>query len=520
MTPVQIILIAASAAAILLAGDFLLRRLSWQRRAGRARSQAERILGDARREAETLRKEARLAAQELKEGLESAAGEREEARSAEYAEKERALAQLRAGVEAEKANLGRDRARQEEEAVKLAAREKENADLSLELGRREQDILNKLEEIAGLTREEALERLRGELIEEARRNADEQVQQAVEEARSRMEERIGEALSRSLQHVRIGGMMESTVSVIRLPSDDMKGRIIGREGRNIRAIEMTTGIDLIVDDTPGTITLSCFDPLRRETARVAIERLLEDGRIHPARIEELVEKTRKDMEEVIRETGEATAFELGVQDLDERLIRLLGQLKYHTSHGQSVLQHCRETADLAGVLALELGLSPDISRRAGLLHEIAQAAEEPPSAPTILASGDLVLRHGESREVQQAIAAAHPDVTPRVVDGALVRLACRLSRSRTGARKQNLEVFMGRLRRLENLASSYPGVRTAYAFRAGKELRILVDSEKVSDPEAVALSREIATRLKREMDLSGDVKVSVLRETRAVDFAL
>jgi ribonuclease Y len=300
----------------------------------------------------------------------------------------------------------------------------------------------------------------------------------------------------------------------------MKGRIIGREGRNIRAIEMATGIDLIVDDTPGTITLSCFDPLRRETARVAIERLLEDGRIHPARIEELVEKTRQDMEDIIREIGEATAFELNVQDLDERLIQLLGQLKYHTAHGQNVLQHCRETADLAGVLALELGLSPEVSRRAGLLHEIAQAAEDPPSAPTILASGDLVLRHGESREVQQAIASAHPDVTPRVVDGALVRLACRLSRSRTGARKQNLEVFMGRLRRLETLATSYPGVRTAYAFRAGKELRILVDSEKVTDREAVALSREIANRVKREMDLSGDVKVSVLRETRAVDYAL
>jgi ribonuclease Y len=226
------------------------------------------------------------------------------------------------------------------------------------------------------------------------------------------------------------------------------------------------------------------------------------------------------MDQILDETGENVAFELGIQDLQPRLARLLGQLKYHTAQGQNLLQHCRETADLAGALAVELGVAPDIPRRAGLLHEIAQATGERLASPSILASGELVGRHAESRGVQQAIAAAHPDVTARDVEGALVRLACRLSRSRLGARKHNLEVFISRLRRLEALAAAVPGVRTAHVFRAGKELRVLVESDKISDQEAVELSRELMARIRREADTPGDIRVSVLRETRAVDYAL
>ena len=520
MTPLQLLIFSGLLAVFVLAGDFALRRLSWRRLAGRARAKADRLLANARREAAVRRKDADLAAQELKERLETEAAEREGAQQARLDKMDEDLSSRQEKLQREESRqraAGTQLARDQEALTTRVSQQDERA---AEIARREESVLKRLEEIAGLTRDQALERLRAELVEGARVHAEEEIHKVVEKARASMEERIGEALSRSLQHVRSGGTVESTVSVVRLPSDDMKGSIIGREGRNIRSIEMVTGIDLIVDDTPGTITLSCFDPLRRETARVAIERLLEDGRIHPARIEELVEKTRKDMKEVIRETGETTAFELAVQDLHPRLAELLGLLKYHTVQGQNVLQHCRETADLAGVLAQELGIPPDVPRRAGLLHEIAQASEEQLSAPTILASGELAMRHGESRDVQQAIASAHQDVTPRAVEGALVRLACRLSHSRLGARKHNLEVFMGRLRRLEKIALSYPGVRMAYVFRAGKELRVLVDNQKISDREAVALSREIASRLKREADLPGEIKVSVLRETRAVDFAL
>lgn len=520
MTLLQLLIFSGLLTVFFLAGDFVLRHLSWRRLAARAREKADRILANARREGEVRRKDAELAAQELRERLETEAAEREGAQQTRLDEMEETLSSRQETIQREESRQRATGSRLARDQEVLTTRMRQHDERAANIARQEESVVKRLEEIAGLSREQAEEHLRTELVEGARVQAEEEIRNVVEKARASMEKRIGEALSRSLQQVRSSGVVESTISVVRLPSDDMKGRIIGREGRNIRSIEMVTGIDLIVDDTPGTITLSCFDPLRRETARVAIERLLEDGRIHPARIEEQVEKTRKDMKEIIRETGESTAFELAVQDLHPRLEELLGLLKYHTVQGQNLLQHCRETADLAGVLAQELGLPADIPRRAGLLHEIAQATDEQLSAPTIIASGELAMRHGESRDVQEAIAAAHLDVTPRAVEGALVRLACRLSHSRLGAKKHNLEVFMGRLRRLEKIALSFPGVRTAYVFRAGKELRVLVDNQKVSDREAVALSQEIAGRLKREADIPGEIKVSVLRETRTVEYAL
>jgi ribonuclease Y len=358
------------------------------------------------------------------------------------------------------------------------------------------------------------------MTEKARAVAADETRRVFEEARLALDERIKDVVTRSLQHLSVPTLIESTVSVVRLPSDEMKGRIIGREGRNIRSIEMIAGIDLIVDDTPGTILISCFDPLRREVARMAIERLVEDGRIHPARIEELVEKTRQDMEEMLARVGESTLEELGVHEVSPRLARLLGELRYHTSQGQNLLQHCRETADLAGLMALELGVDPEVPRRAGLFHEISQAIADRPTSPSILASSEMAGRHGESAEVQQAIAAAHPDVHPRHAEGALVRLACRLSRSRLGARKHNLDVFISRMRRMEGLAESFTGVKKAYALRAGRELRVLVESERLNDEQAVLLSRDIAGRIERELEHTGPIKVSVLRETRAMDYAL
>jgi ribonuclease Y len=520
MTLPTLFLVLLVVVAVGLLGDYVGRRLAWKRLEGQARSRARRITAEAENEASTLRQEADLSARELAARLESEAAEKEEARQREWETAESDLRDRRARLEDEENRAQAEQRRAQTQQAEMDRQRQQIATQRDETQELLEETRKKLEEAAGLSREEALERLRSELIAEARAQARDEIHRVLEETRGEMDDKIKELISRSLQRVRVGGFVESTVSLIRLPSDDMKGRIIGREGRNIRSIEMTTGIDLIVDDTPGTILISCHDPLRREIARIAIERLVEDGRIHPGRIEELVEKTRGEMEAILQDTGEAVAYELGIQDLNPRLISLLGQIKYHTTQGQNLLQHSRETADLAGMMALELGLAPEIPRRAGLLHEVAQAAEDRPTSPSILASGEIVVRHGESREVQQAIASAHPDVTPRNVEGALVRLACRLSRSRIGARKHNLEIFINRLRRLEGLATSYPGVRSAHVFRAGKDLRVLVESDKLSDQETVALSREIADRLRREVDLPGEVRVSVLRETRAIDFAL
>jgi ribonuclease Y len=299
----------------------------------------------------------------------------------------------------------------------------------------------------------------------------------------------------------------------------MKGRIIGREGRNIRALEMATGIDVIVDDTPRAILISSFDPVRREVARVAIERLIEDGRIHPARIEEVVAKVRTEVETLTEEIGSQAAFGLGISDPHPRLARLVGRLKYRTHYGHNLLQHCTEVALIAGHMAAEVGGRVEVVRRAGLLHEIGRA-DETASGHTVLASADLAAKYGESEEVVHAIQSLHPDAEAATLEALLLRIANRVSDNRPGARKENLELFIERLRRLEAIATAFPGVVQAYAVKAGKDLRVIVDTRGVSDEGAYALSRDIARAIEKDLTYSGQIRVSVVRETRSVQFAV
>ena len=414
---------------------------------------------------------------------------------------------------------GRLRKQLERRRNELDQREKESHEAEVRALEQQQKATQNLERIAGLTAVEARSELIAGIEEEARREAARTSRRIEDEGRQAAEREARNLIVQASQRVNLHDVMESTVTFIELPNDEMKGRIIGKEGRNIRALEMATGIDLIVDDTPRSIWISSFDPSRREIARVAIDRLLEDGRIHPARIEEVVEQVTGEIERLIEEKGKEAAFSLGISDLNPRLAQYVGRMRYHTSHGQNLLQHTIETGLLAGFMCQELGGHAEIATRAGLLHEIGQVVSDF-SGHTILNSAELCAKYGESESVCRTIQGLHADVPATTVEALLLNTANRLSDSRPGARKENLAVFIERLRRLEAVAINFPGVRRAYAVKAGKELRVLIDAGKTKDDNAYQLSREIARALEREVSYPGQIKVSVVRETRAVRYAV
>ena len=339
------------------------------------------------------------------------------------------------------------------------------------------------------------------------------------EAREQADKKAKEIIALAIQRYAGDYVVEKTVSVVNLPNDEMKGRIIGREGRNIRALEATTGVDLIIDDTPEAVILSGFNPIRREVARLSLERLISDGRIHPARIEEIVDKVSQEIDTAIRDAGEQAAFDVGVHGIDPELIRLLGKLKYRTSYAQNVLQHSREVAFLCGMMAAELGLNEKQAKRAGLLHDIGKAVDHEVEGPHALIGADLAKKCGEPPEIVHAIAAHHEDIQAESILAVLVQAADALSGARPGARKELLESYVRRLENLEKIATSFKGVSKAYAIQAGRELRIIVESEAVSDAETVLLSRDIAKRIESELTYPGQIKVTVIRETRAVEYA-
>jgi ribonuclease Y len=477
------------------------------------------LLKQAERDADTLRKEAAIEAREKAHAIAAEAEQRLRERREEVltleqqlADKTRALAdRLTASDRLEQDLRARERA--------LAARDQA---LAAAVGKAEELVAERqreLQRVAGLTADEARDLLLRHLEADVRRDAANLVKRLETEARETAAVRAQQIVADAIQRSAAEHAIETTVSVVDLPSDDLKGRIIGREGRNIRALETATGVELIVDDTPGAIILSSFDPLRREIARQAIERLIGDGRIHPARIEEVVEKVKSDMEETVRREGEAAAFELGLYDLHPEVLRLMGRLKFRTSYGQNVLNHSKEVAFLAGIMAKELGLNAHVSTRAAFLHDIGKAIDRDLQGTHLELGLDFLRRHGESEPVLQAVAAHHMDIDWPSVESMIVQAADAISAARPGARRDILESYVKRLEKLEGIADSFKGVSKSFALQAGREIRILVESDHISDEETVWLSKDIARRIENELEYPGQIKVTVIRETRAIDYA-
>jgi ribonuclease Y len=431
---------------------------------------------------------------------------------AQLDDREQRLGALEERLRQRAAELDR-RARELDEQTRALEAERDQLD------RRRREHEEQLERIAGLSAAQAKERLLREVEDTARHDAARRLRQVEHETKRDAERRVRSILAVAMQRLAASHAAETTVSVVQLPADDMKGRIIGREGRNIRALENLTGVDFIIDDTPNAVVLSGFDGVRREIARMTLEKLLQDGRIHPARIEETYFQAKSELDEHILQAGEEAAFEANVQGLDAELTKMLGRLKFRTSYGQNVLAHSVECANLAATMADELGASAKTARRAALLHDIGKAVSHEVEGPHALVGGDLARRHGESEAVAHAMEAHHNEVEPQTVEAVIVQTADALSGSRPGARGESLEQYVKRLRELEQIASRHEGVEKVYAMQAGREIRIMVTPERLDDDGAVLVAREIAREIERDLEYPGQIKVTVIRESRAVEYA-
>ncbi len=520
---IEVSIMIGACAGALIVGGVVAGLIAFRAGINHRKKQAEATIGSAEKEAERILKDAKAGAEQAKkEAIVKAKDEIYHLRN----ESEKELKERRADVQRQERRLQQkeetldhkiDNYEKKEEALAQKNREADARMADIEALKKSQYEL--LERLSGFTKEQAKEYLLNNLSQELEHDKARKLVEFENQLKNEADQRARSLISHAIQRVAADQVAESTVSVVALPNDEMKGRIIGREGRNIRAIETLTGVDLIIDDTPEAITLSGFDPVRREIARIAMERLISDGHIHPARIEEMVNKATREVENTIKAEGERAVLETGLRGINPEIVKLLGRLRYRTSYGQNVLDHSMEVAFLSGIMASELGIDPEIARRAGLLHDIGKSVDHQVEGSHIEIGVDIARKYKESEAVVHAIQAHHGDVEAKTVVPCLVQAADAISAARPGARRENLENYIKRLEKLEELANSFDGVERSFAIQAGREVRIIVRPDKVNDEQMVILAHDIAKKIESNMDYPGQIKVNLIRENRAVDFA-
>jgi len=502
----------------IIAGKFIFAK-NTQKKIEEAEQHSQKILNDARTQSENLKKERLLEAKEKFVQLKSEHEKEVLDRNRKIIESENRIKQKEQSINQKESSI--DKQIKENEAIKdNLNRQIEVVNIKrTELEKHQEEHIRRLEKVAGLSAEEAKSQLVESLKQEAQTQALAMQQEIVDDAKLKANKEARKIIIQTIQRTAAEQAIENSITVFNLESDEIKGQIIGREGRNIRAIEAATGVDLIVDDTPEAIVLSSFDPLRREIARLSLQRLVTDGRIHPARIEEVVEKTRKQIEEQVMEIGERTVIELGIHGLHKELVRIVGKMRFRSSYGQNLLMHSREVANLCGIMAAELGMNPKLAKRAGLLHDIGKVPDEETELSHALLGMKLAEKYGETAAVVNAIGAHHDEVDMQYVIAPIIQACDAISGARPGARREIMQQYLQRIKDLENLAMTYPGVEKAYAIQAGRELRVIVEADKVTDNDSDKLSFEIAQKIQTEMTFPGQIKVTVIREKRAVNVA-
>ena len=493
-------------------GGIIYRKKVAEAEIGSAEEQAKRIVDDGFKEAETLKKEALL---EAKEEIQKQKNESER----EIKERRSELSKQESRVAKREETLERKIESLEKKEEILSAKIKENEDAATEIEKLKESEMQTLEKLSGLTSEQAKAEIIARLDDEIKHEKAMRLAEYEQEFKDEADEKAKNILALSIQRCAADLVAEATVSVVNLPGDEMKGRIIGREGRNIHAIEAMTGVDLIIDDTPEAITLSSFDPIRREVARIALEKLIGDGRIHPARIEETVERARREVDAVIKQAGEQATYETGIHGLNPELIKLLGRLKYRTSYGQNVLNHSIEVSILSGMIADELGVDSMPAKRAGLLHDIGKALTQEIEGSHVQLGVDIAKKYKEHGEIIHAIEAHHGDVEPKTITAIIVQAADAISAARPGARREDLENYIKRLQKLEEITNSFSGVEKSYAIQAGREIRIAVKPDEVNDEQMIVIARDIVNKIESELQYPGQIKVHLIRESRAIDYA-
>ncbi len=501
-------------------------RIYSQNKIGLAKREAARIIEEANLEAKDIRKDGLLEAKEQQNKMRSDFEKETKERRADWQRTENRLAQKEAQLDKkedsiEKKEQSLDRKLEDLEKSQKAIEETKTRlkGIEDELNNAQDNVRKELERVAGMTKEEAAQELKDALLDSVKKSAAADAKAIVADAKENAVKEAQNIIGLAIQRCAADHATENTVSVVALPSDEMKGRIIGRMGRNIRALESATGVDLIIDDTPDVITLSSFDPVRREVARLTLEKLIADGRIHPARIEEVADKIRKEVEASIKEAGEEAVFEAGIHGVHPELVKLLGRLKYRTSYGQNVLKHSLEVSYLASLMAQELGIDPKVAKRAGLLHDIGKAVDHEVEGTHIQIGVDFAKKYRENGDVIHAIAAHHNDIEPETIDAVIVQAADAISSARPGARRESLENYVKRIEKLEDIAKSFEGVDQSFAVQAGREIRVMVKPEQVNDEATVFLAKEIAEKLENELEYPGQIKVNVIREVRSVEYA-